>query len=100
PRPSDQPPRRHRSWFTGTDYNMVEHAYTDQLQCVAQLSGDVAVGRRWFGYAAWVVVGKDDGRRVVLKGRAYHFAGVDACAVQRTAEHFIKGQHPMPVVKK
>jgi hypothetical protein len=53
---SEQATRRHRHRFAVADHQVIEHAHADQLQRVAQLVGDRAVGRAGLGHAARVVV--------------------------------------------
>jgi hypothetical protein len=49
PEGSDQAARSHRGRLARADHQMIEHADTHELQRIAQLPGDVAIGGRGFG---------------------------------------------------
>ena len=79
---------------------MIEHPYTDKLQRVAKLAGNVVVCSRRFGDPAGVIVRKDHRRRIVLQRRPPDFARVHARTVQRAAKHFFECEYAVAIVEE
>jgi hypothetical protein len=78
---------------------VIEHAYIDQFQCLAQSFGDAYVGLTGFADTGRVIVGKNDRRRIVGKCLFDHFARLDAGAIDGATKHFAKSNNTISIVQ-
>jgi len=60
---------------------VIEYAYADDAQYVAQLIRDSPIGGAGFGDARWVVMRQYDRARIVLQAGADDFAWIYVCAI-------------------
>ena len=91
---------RERDDVTCRDDEMVEQAYVDERQRLAQRAGKCGIGAARLGGAAGVVVRDDDGACVGVERQLDEFARVDGRLVDGAAKEFVGGEQAVAVVEQ
>ncbi|MFM2005544.1 MAG: hypothetical protein RLZZ09_1199, partial [Pseudomonadota bacterium] len=86
--------------ITIADDKVIQHPDIHQIQRLLEPLSDEAVSLAGFGNAGGMIVGEDDGRRIVGQRSFDHFAGIHASAVDGAAEQFAKLDHPVLIVQQ
>lgn len=79
---------------------MVKYLYVNQLQSICQFFGDTDVSRAGFRTPWWVVMGKNDRRRIVKQSRLDDFPWIDACRVDCAPKQLITTNDAVLVIQK
>ena len=82
PKRSEKSAFRKRDGFPVADDEVVDEAHIDERERFSEAVGDGAVGRAWLCYAAGMIVGTYDRRRVMSERPAHDDARIDGGAVQ------------------
>ncbi|MOA16239.1 hypothetical protein D3C78_1364400 [compost metagenome] len=80
----------HRQGLAIADDEVVEHPDINELQCRLQTAGQHQVSMTGLTHARWMVMAKNQCRRIVCQGALDDFSGIDAGAVDRAAKQHFK----------
>ena len=96
----DKSPFGQRYAVSITYYDVVKHPDIYQCQCIHQAAGQLYVGPAGFSNPGRMIMGQDNGCRIVLQRAPYHLTGMHAGPVDGAAEQFLEDDDPVAVVQK
>ena len=79
---------------------MIQHADIHQRQGIGQTAGELHIRAAGLGNAGWMVMGEDDGRRVVIEGALDDFPRMYAGTIDGATEQLLVADDPVAVIEK